>query len=88
MFIDYVEIEVMAGDGGPGCVAFHTEKFVPKGGPEGGDGGRGGDIVAVADRHLRTLLDYRYRRKYKATKGQGGGGSLKTGKSGGDTASC
>ncbi len=85
MFIDYVEIEVMAGDGGPGCVAFHKEKFVPKGGPEGGDGGRGGDIVAVADRQLRTLLDYRYRRKYKATKGQGGGGSLKTGKSGGDT---
>ena len=85
MFIDYVEIEVTAGNGGPGCVAFRTEKYIPKGGPEGGDGGRGGDVVAVADKHLRTLLDYRYRRKYKATKGQGGGGSLKTGKSGDET---
>jgi GTP-binding protein len=85
MFIDYVEIEVTAGDGGPGCVAYRTEKFIPKGGPEGGDGGRGGSIVVVADKQLRTLLDYRYRRKYKATKGQGGGGSLKTGRSGDDT---
>jgi len=84
-FIDYVEIEIAAGNGGHGCVAFHTEKFVPKGGPDGGDGGRGGDIVAVADPHLTTLLDYRYQRKYKAQNGQPGSGRLRTGKSGEDT---
>jgi len=84
-FIDYVEIEIAAGNGGHGCVAFHTEKFVPKGGPDGGDGGRGGDIVAVADPHLTTLLDYRYQRKYKAQNGQPGNGRLRTGKSGEDT---
>jgi GTP-binding protein len=81
MFIDYVEIEVSAGRGGKGVVAFHTEKFVPKGGPDGGDGGRGGDIVAVADPNLKTLLDYRYQRMLKADNGQQGGGGLKTGKS-------
>jgi GTP-binding protein len=82
MFIDYVEIEVSAGSGGHGCIAFHTEKYIPKGGPDGGDGGRGGDIIAVADRNLTTLLDFRYKRKYKAPNGQPGSGSLKTGKSG------
>jgi len=84
MFIDYVEIEVEAGNGGHGCISFRREKFLPKGGPDGGDGGRGGDIVAVADGNLTTLLDYRYQRKYKAENGQGGEGSLKTGHSGGD----
>lgn len=84
-FIDYVEIEVKAGDGGHGCIAFHTEKFIPKGGPSGGDGGRGGDVVAMADPQLNTLLDYRYRRNYKAEKGQPGQGSLKTGRSGKET---
>ena len=84
MFIDYVEIEVFAGNGGPGCVSLHTEKYIPKGGPDGGDGGKGGDVVAVADPHLTTLLDYRYKRKLKAQSGLGGGGSLKTGKSGDD----
>ncbi|MEA1980950.1 MAG: GTPase ObgE [candidate division Zixibacteria bacterium] len=84
MFIDYVEIEIIAGNGGHGCVAFHTEKFVPKGGPDGGDGGKGGNIVVVADHHLTTLLDFRYKRKHKAPNGQPGGGSLKTGKSGKD----
>jgi GTP-binding protein len=82
MFIDYVEIEITAGNGGHGCVAFHTEKFIPKGGPDGGDGGRGGDIVVIADPQLTTLLDYRYKRRYQAQNGQPGSGSLKTGRSG------
>jgi len=81
MFIDYVEIEVTAGNGGHGCISFHREKFVPKGGPDGGDGGRGGDVATVADLGLRTLLDYRYKRHYKAKNGRPGGGSLKTGRS-------
>ncbi|UCD62734.1 MAG: GTPase ObgE [Candidatus Zixiibacteriota bacterium] len=85
MFIDYVEIEVSAGNGGHGCIAFHTEKFIPKGGPDGGDGGHGGNVVAVADAQLTTLLDFRYRRKYKAENGQPGSGGLKTGKSGKNT---
>ncbi|MEW5796909.1 MAG: GTPase ObgE [Candidatus Zixiibacteriota bacterium] len=82
MFIDYVEIEVAAGHGGPGCVAFRAEKYVPKGGPSGGDGGKGGDIIAVADPGLKTLMDYRYRRTVKAENGLPGSGSLKTGRSG------
>jgi len=82
-FIDHVEIEVQSGRGGDGCVSFHREKFVPKGGPDGGDGGRGGDVVAVADRNIGTLLDFRYRRHYKAENGRPGMGSLKTGKDGG-----
>jgi len=85
MFVDYVEIEVIAGNGGHGCVSFRTEKFVPKGGPDGGNGGKGGCIVAVADPQLTTLLDYRYRRRYKAENGQPGSGSLKAGKSGKNT---
>ncbi len=84
MFVDYVEIEVSAGKGGHGCISFHTEKFVPKGGPNGGDGGRGADIVAVADPGLKTLLDYRYRRHLKAENGQPGRSALKTGRSGED----
>ncbi|RKX23611.1 MAG: GTPase ObgE, partial [Candidatus Zixiibacteriota bacterium] len=82
MFIDYVEIEVIAGKGGDGCVAFHREKYIPKGGPVGGDGGRGGDVVAVADPNLNTLLELRYKRKQKAESGNIGGGGLKTGRSG------
>jgi len=85
MFLDYVEIEVLAGKGGHGCLSFHTEKFIPKGGPDGGDGGRGGDIIVVADPHLNTLLDYRYKKKYKAPNGQPGSSSLKTGRSGKNT---
>ena len=84
MFIDYVEIEVAAGNGGHGCISFHAEKFVPKGGPDGGDGGKGGDIIAFADPNLSTLLDYRYKRHYKAPNGDGGSGNNRTGKSGGD----
>ncbi|MBD3403753.1 GTPase ObgE [candidate division GN15 bacterium] len=82
MFVDYVEIEIASGRGGHGCVSFHTEKYIPKGGPDGGDGGRGGDVIAVADANLSTLLDFRYKRKYKAEAGQPGSGALKTGKSG------
>lgn len=81
MFVDYVEIHAESGRGGHGCVAFRTEKFVPKGGPDGGDGGRGGDIIAVADPQLTTLLDFRYKRRYKAKSGENGSGGLKTGKS-------
>ena len=84
MFVDYVEIEILAGNGGHGCVSLHTEKFIPKGGPDGGDGGRGGDVIVVADPNLTTLLDYRYRRTVKAQKGKPGSGGLKTGKSGQD----
>ncbi len=82
MFIDYVEIEVSAGNGGAGCVAFRREKYVPKGGPDGGDGGNGGDVVVTADPNLSTLLDFRYKRKYQAQHGEPGAGRSKTGKGG------
>jgi len=84
MFVDYVEIEIEAGHGGPGCVSFRHEKYVPKGGPDGGDGGKGGDVVAVADPNLKTLLDYRYKRRVTAENGDPGAGGLKTGRSGDD----
>lgn len=84
MFIDYAEIEVKAGDGGNGAVAFRREKYVPKGGPSGGNGGNGGSIYLIADENLSTLLDFRYKRKYVAGKGQPGGSSLKDGKNGED----
>ncbi len=82
MFIDYVEIDVQAGRGGDGRISFRREKFIAKGGPDGGDGGRGGNIIAKADANITTLLDFRYRRKYKAENGQPGGGGLKTGRGG------
>jgi len=84
MFIDKAKITVKAGDGGSGCVAFRREKYVPKGGPSGGDGGRGGDIFVRADCHLRTLLDFKYQTRYKASRGQHGQGDNKTGKEGKD----
>jgi GTPase len=84
MFIDYAEIEVNAGNGGNGAVTFRREKYVPKGGPSGGNGGRGGNIVIKAHHNLSTLLDFRYRRIYKADKGEHGGNSLKDGKNGED----
>lgn len=82
MFVDYAQIHVKAGDGGNGCVAFRREKYEPKGGPAGGDGGRGGDVVLQATRHMNTLLDFRYKKRYKAGNGAHGGGSKMTGKSG------
>lgn len=83
-FIDYVKIFVKAGDGGRGCVSFRREKFIPRGGPDGGDGGRGGHIIFRAQKELNTLLDLRYQREYKAQKGEHGKGSNKHGKDGED----
>lgn len=74
MFIDEVTISVKAGDGGSGAVAFRREKFIPRGGPSGGNGGHGGSIWIVSDENLTTLLDYRYRKEFKARKGENGGG--------------
>ena len=65
MFVDKANIRIKAGDGGDGAVAFHREKYVAAGGPDGGDGGKGGDIVFVVDDNLATLADFRYKRKYK-----------------------
>jgi GTPase len=82
MFIDYVEIEVIAGRGGDGCVSFVREKFRPKGGPDGGDGGHGGSVILKADENLGTLLDLRYSNVYRADKGKPGSGGNKNGKAG------
>lgn len=83
-FIDYVKIKVKAGDGGKGCISFRREKYVPRGGPDGGDGGRGGHIIFKATDHLNTLLDLKYRREYRAGKGQHGMGKKMHGKDGKD----
>ncbi|MGK7346704.1 MAG: GTPase ObgE [Candidatus Nitrospinota bacterium M3_3B_026] len=83
-FIDNARIEVKAGKGGDGLVSFRRERFIPKGGPDGGDGGDGGSVVFVADHNLGTLIDFRYHRHYKASSGQPGGPSRRTGKSGED----
>ncbi len=84
-FVDEAKFFVKAGDGGNGCVSFRREKFVPKGGPNGGDGGKGGDVYLVADRQLRSLIDFRYRSHFKAERGSNGQGSDKHGKGGKDT---
>ena len=81
-FVDKATIKVIAGNGGSGAVAFHREKFVAAGGPDGGDGGRGGDVIAVVDDHMSTLMDFRYKRKYVAGNGMNGQGGRCTGKDG------
>lgn len=84
MFVDEVTIRVKAGDGGNGCLAFRREKFVPKGGPSGGDGGRGGDIVMVASQHHNTLLHLRFNPEHTGERGRHGEGSNRTGRCGED----
>ncbi len=84
MFVDIAKIRIKAGNGGNGAVAFHREKYIASGGPDGGDGGKGGDIIFQADDHLATLADFRYKRKYTAENGQNGGGSKCTGRKGKD----
>ncbi|MDH5789633.1 MAG: GTPase ObgE, partial [Nitrospinota bacterium] len=84
MFVDQVKITVQAGNGGDGCCSFRREKFIPKGGPDGGDGGKGGDVIFQAVSNLSTLLDLRYQQLYRAEHGKAGSGQLKTGKSGKD----
>ncbi len=83
-FFDEARIEVYAGDGGNGAATFRREKFIPKGGPSGGDGGRGGSVYAVADRNLNTLIDYRFTRSFRAERGENGGSRDCYGKGGND----
>ena len=82
MFIDEVRIRVKAGDGGNGCLAFRREKYVPRGGPSGGDGGRGGDITMVASTHYNTLLHFRFNPEHTAQRGRHGEGSNRSGREG------
>lgn len=83
-FIDEATIIVQSGNGGPGCVSFRRERFVPRGGPDGGDGGRGGDVILKSALNKRTLYHLRFRKEYKAANGQAGQGSQKYGRSGAD----
>jgi len=84
VLIDHAVISVQSGDGGSGCLSFRREKYVPRGGPDGGDGGRGGDVVLAADAQLSTLLDYHYKQQYRAERGGHGQGKNRTGASGDD----
>lgn len=81
MFVDVAKISIKAGDGGSGRVSFRREKYTPDGGPDGGDGGRGGSVIAVVDESMRTLMDFRYKSKYKAEPGEDGGKKNMSGKS-------
>lgn len=83
-FIDYARIHIISGAGGNGCISFRREKYVPKGGPNGGDGGKGGDIILKASVHLNTLLPFRYKKKFRAGRGKHGMGGNKTGQNGKD----
>lgn len=82
LFVDVVSITAKAGDGGNGCVSFHREKYVMAGGPDGGDGGRGGDVIFSATDRMHTLMDFRYHRKFTAGNGEDGSGRRRTGKNG------
>ena len=82
MFIDEVIIHVKAGDGGNGCMAFRREKFIPRGGPSGGDGGHGGDVILVASEHYNTLLHLRFNPEHQGERGRHGEGSNRTGRDG------
>ncbi|ERI98004.1 Obg family GTPase CgtA, partial [Clostridium sp. ATCC 29733] len=84
MFVDVVKIKVKAGDGGDGAVSFRREKYVAAGGPDGGDGGRGGNVVFQVDTNLSTLVDFRFKRKFAAERGENGSGGNRKGKSGQD----
>jgi len=83
-FVDEARIRVEAGDGGNGCVSFRREKFIPRGGPNGGDGGDGGSVILVADESISTLIDFRFQRRFRAERGQDGMGRDRTGRSGED----
>jgi GTPase len=83
-FVDTAQIHIKAGNGGNGVISFRREKYVPKGGPDGGSGGKGGNVVMRANRHLTTLLDFQYRTSYIAGEGENGAGAKKTGRSGQD----
>ena len=84
MFIDRTKIRIKAGRGGNGCISFRREKHVPRGGPNGGDGGKGGDVIAQIDEHSNTLIRQYYTQHYKAGNGEHGKGSYKHGKNGND----
>src|SRR3954464_8469302 len=84
MFIDYARVTVRGGRGGDGCMTFRREKYVARGGPDGGNGGRGGDVILVADSHKKSLLDLTYKPHFYAQEAQPGQGSNKTGRSGED----
>ena len=84
MFIDVAKVHIKAGNGGNGAVSFHREKYVAAGGPDGGDGGKGGNVIMVADSNLSTLADFRYKRKYFAENGENGGIKRCSGKKGKD----
>lgn len=83
-FLDHAKIYVKSGDGGAGCISFRREKFIEHGGPDGGNGGRGGDVIIEAANNLNTLIDYRYQQHFKAGNGQGGAGRLRSGLAGKD----
>ena len=84
MFVDIAKIKIKGGNGGNGAVAFHREKYIASGGPDGGDGGKGGNVVFKVDDNLSTLADFRYKRKYVAENGADGSGSRRSGKKGQD----
>ena len=81
-FVDKARIIIKAGNGGDGCASFHREKYVSHGGPDGGDGGRGGNVVFLADENMNTLLDFKFARFFRAQNGENGRGNMQYGKSG------